>query len=211
VLKDVMEKYKTLLNKKGIDFMMLKDEELCCGSPLKNAGMQQEYLETARKNMALFKAHSIGRIISNCPACTAVLRKDYQELLKEEWEMEVLHISEVLTAEAGAGKKGEVTYHDPCHLGRALGIYDQPRDLLCKKGYQIKEMKFCREVAICCGGGGGIKSNNPELAGRIAKDRIAQARQTGAPALVTPCPMCYVNLKQNAEGIEVRELSELLE
>ncbi len=219
-LKDILEKYKKILEKEGIDFIMLGDKELCCGSPIKNAGADKDFEDLARKNFKVFKEHSVDRIITNCPACALVLKKDYREILGKDWDIEVLHMTEIVNPKTGQSEKENykqkttnrklATYHDPCHLGRELGIYDQPRDIIKKSGYEIKEMELTRNTSFCCGGGGGVKTNNPELSNRIAKDRIAQAKKTGSECLITSCPMCYANLKENSDGIEVREISEII-
>jgi heterodisulfide reductase subunit D len=216
VLKDIQENYKKILEKEGVDFIVLKDKEFCCGSPVKNAGADKEFEDLAKKNLKVFKDHNINRIISNCPACVAVFKNDYKETLGNDWDVEVLHITEIINSKAksifedSAKKDKLATYHDPCHLGRALGIYDQPREIIKKAGYEIKEMDLSRQKSFCCGGGGGVKTNNAELSSRIAKDRIEQAQKTGAGCLITSCPMCYANLKENSEGIEVKEVSEIM-
>lgn len=208
-LKDIQDKYKKILEKEGIDFIMLSDKELCCGSPIKNAGEDKEFEELARKNLKVFKDHSVDRIISNCPACVLVFKNDYGEVLGKDWDIEVLHITEIIQ-KMEVKNSGTVTYHDPCHLGRGLGIYDQPREIIKKTGHDLREMELAKNKSFCCGGGGGVKTNNAELSNRIAKDRNEQAKKTGAKCLITSCPMCYANLKENSEGLKVKELSEII-
>lgn len=212
-LENIQEKYKKILEKEKIDFIMLKDEELCCGSPVKNAGEPEAFREIAEKNLRIFKSHGIGTIITNCPACAVVLTKDYAEILGEKWDIEVKHVAEIINPIKAISNKEsrKVTYHDPCHLGRAMGIYNQPREIIQAQGFDLKEMELCRNKSYCCGGGGGVKSNFSELASAIAKDRINQAQETGAEILITSCPMCYANLKENGGDMEVKELSEILE
>ena len=106
--------------------------------------------------------------------------------------------------------KQQATYHDPCHLGRILKIYDKPRKIIEKAGYCLKEMDLSKNKSFCCGGGGGMKSNYPELSNEIAKDRIEQAQKIGVDELITSCPMCYVNLKENSKSIKVKEISEII-
>lgn len=210
VLKDILDNYKKILEKQGIEFIMLKDREFCCGSPLKNSGMEKDFLEIAEKNFQVLKEHGVDRIITNCPACAAVFRNDYKKMLGTKWDINVVHFTEIFQPVRKNRAATSVTYHDPCHLGRALGVFERPRQILQKSGYEIKEMELTKEKSFCCGGGGGIKSNNGELANRIAKDRGEQAKKTGAKILVTPCPMCYANLKENNQDVEVKELSELI-
>ncbi len=168
----------------------------------------------ALKNLKIFKEHSVDRIITNCPACALVLRRDYQELLGDKWDIEVRHMTEIITDKTLKRFKGEnngvVTYHDPCHLGRAQGLYEEPRNIIGKAGFKIKEMELNREKSYCCGAGGGVKTNNPELSNRIVGDRFDQAQKTKAKTMLTPCPMCFAHFKENSKGIEVKELSEIL-
>lgn len=223
VAKDIFDKYKKILEREGIDYIMLGGKEMCCGSPVKNAGAGNEFKELAKKNLKVFKEHGVKRIITNCPACAAVFKLDYKEALGEQWDIEVKHITElkfkvqslklkVLAQEENQKKKRKIkaTYHDPCHLGRVLGIYEQPREIIKNAGYDIKEMELGHAKSFCCGGGGGVKSNDTELSNRIAKDRIDQAKKTGAKVLITSCPMCWANLKENSGDLEVREISEII-
>jgi heterodisulfide reductase subunit D len=213
--KGQMEKYKKILSAEKIDFIMLKDKELCCGSPVKNAGAKEIFEDLARKNLAVFREHGVTRIISSCPSCVLVLKKDYKEILGDEWEMEVLHILEVIDKSLLKLKKVEkgkkATFHDPCHLGRALGIFEQPRDVIKAAGYELVEMEYSREKSACCGAGGGVKGNETELSNRIGKDRTTMAKETGADVLVTNCPMCFKQLEENAQAMKVLELCDLFE
>lgn len=213
VLKDIQNKYEEVLKKQGIDFIVLKDKELCCGSPVKNSGAAEDFKDLAEKNLKIFEEHGVGRIITNCPACAAVFRNDYREVLGERWKIEVKHILEIIKTDnlkARKEKSRKATYHDSCHLGRVLGVYDQPREIIKKTGNKLVEMDLCRERSFCCGGGGGVKSNYSDLSNEIAKDRANQARKVEANCLMTACPMCYMNLKENGQGLEVKEISEIL-
>jgi len=130
------------------------------------------------------------------------------------WEIEVKHITEILLDAMKKGKLSravveKVTYHDPCHLGRHLGHFKEPRGVLDGMGCELVEMKESNETSFCCGGGGGFRSNCPEIAKRMAEERIRQAKETGTKKLVTTCPLCYLHLKENAKGIDVVELSQL--
>jgi Fe-S oxidoreductase len=214
VAKDLVENYRRILRQAGFDFIELADSEVCCGSPALKAGYNEDFKKLAEKNLQVFKDHSVGRIIAHCPTCCLIFKKHYSEVLGDKWDIEVLHVTEVLSQKARKpeSQKGAVTYHDPCHLGRQMGVYEAPRKVIESLGYEIKEMELCRNQSFCCGGGGGVHANEFELAGKIAKDRIAMAKKTGAKVLVTPCPLCYLNLKHNSEGedIEVKELSQLM-
>ncbi len=216
VANDLERNYEKLLKDAGVDYIKLGELELCCGSPALKAGYDRDFEDIARKNLKVFKDHSVNKIITNCPACFMVLKKYYKEVLQDDWDIEVAHISQVLSEKIKkggykpkAGGTGKITFHDPCHLGRQMGVYEEPREIIKALGYDIEEMELNRQESYCCGGGGGVKSNEPELANRIAQDRANQAKATGADCLATCCPLCYLNLKENSKEIKVVELSEL--
>jgi len=217
VAKDLKEKYEKILRKIGIDFIELSEIEKCCGSPALKAGYLEDFKKLAEENLKIFKDHSVKKIITNCPACAMTFKIEYPKVLDRKWDIEVLHISQVLNRAIKEGKikqkeiKEKITFHDPCHLGRGLKIFEEPREIIKKLGYEILEMELSKNESFCCGGGGGMKSNEPELANKIAKDRIEQAKKTGAKILCTNCPLCYLHLKENAKEIEVKELIELFE
>ena len=112
----------------------------------------------------------------------------------------------------------EVTYHDPCHVGRYCDIYDAPRNILnALPGVTLTEMQRIRSWSWCCGAGGGCRTAFPEdIAGFAADTRLEEAFETGARTLVTCCPFCEQNLGENAKrtfdrfGIEVRDIMDLV-
>jgi Fe-S oxidoreductase len=111
--------------------------------------------------------------------------------------------------------KAKVTYHDPCHLGRHSGVYEEPREILKKiPGIELVEMPRNRMGSRCCGAGGGFKSAFNDMAVNIAAERVKEAVATGAEMLVTTCPFCVVNLQAGAKAIgakiKVVDISELL-
>ncbi len=205
VLPDVAQRYETLLRRAGVDFIVLSGETFCCGSPVKRAGYTADFEDLKRNNLQVFERFSVRKIITNCPGCYHTLKHDYG--------LEVHHAAQVLAAhlppEGSAAREAQdaqlITYHDPCHLGRWSGIYDQPRRLLVEAGWQVTELPDNREHSLCCGAGGGVKSNFPELADAIARQRLAQV---DSGRLCTPCPLCYLHFKGNAGEVEVLEFSQ---
>jgi heterodisulfide reductase subunit D len=211
--KDLETNYKDILNKIGIDFIMLKDDELCCGNPVLNTGHKKEATELAKKNFKLFKERGIKKIITNCPSCYHIFHNNYPKIIPE-WNIKVEHITETIAQAVKQNKINpkklgiDITYHDPCHLGRYSQIYEEPREIIKKSG-NLKEMKFAKNYSFCCGGGSGVKTNQPELANSIANERVKMAKETKAKMICTSCPMCYLHLKENSKDLEVKELSEL--
>ena len=205
VLPDVARRYETLLRRAGINLIVLPGEALCCGSPVKRAGYAADFEALKRKNTEIFARFSVRQIITNCPGCYHTLKYDYG--------LEVHHAAQVLAGQLSPGDKVDrvspdaqpLTYHDPCHLGRWSGIYEEPRRLLTEAGWRVAELPDNREHSLCCGAGGGVKSNFPELANAIARQRLAQVENG---RLCTPCPLCYLHFKENASEVEVLEFSQ---
>ena len=202
----IQENYEKILKKLEIDFIMLKEQELCCGSPAMRAGYKSDFQDIKKKNLALFKQYGIDRIITNCPACYHMLKVEYG-LNAEHITQTVLKNIERFDKDKFKGEK--ITYHDPCHLGRYSDIYEEPRKILQHLGFEVVELKDNREQSMCCGGGGGLRGHDLAVARKIAKLRL---KDVTTKKLITPCPMCYSHLKESAKGtdIEVMEFSEVL-
>lgn len=216
VMKKINENYEKILIKSGTDFIRLKETEVCCGSPVLNAGYEVDFKTLVEKNFEIFKKHGVKKIITPCPACYKTFKKDYKKILGSKWDIEIEHTTQTILKMIKSGKlrlkktSGKVTYHDPCHLGRHSGIYEEPREILKFLGCEVIEMKFNREQALCCGSGGGVKSNYPELASAIMDDVIEEAKKTKSSILVTACPMCDASFIQSNKDISVKEISELV-
>ena len=201
-LPEVGKRYEDLLRRAGIDFIVLPGEMVCCGSPVKRAGYAADFDALKKKNLEIFARFSVRKIITNCPGCYHTLKHDYG--------LESYHVAQIFAAQSFRQTTRSVeplTYHDPCHLGRWSGIYDEPRQLLTRAGWQIAELPDNRDNSLCCGAGGGVKSNFPELADAIARERLAQVENG---RLCTACPLCYAHFKANANGVEVVEFGEAL-
>lgn len=210
-------KYKKLLEIENIEFIQLKDKEFCCGSPIKNSGNYNIFKKLIKDNYKSFVDHGVSRIISNCPACVLMLSTEYPKNIPE-WKIEVLHTSQIIKKTLdkikNTGKGRIATYHDPCHLGRELGLYSKPREVIKLAGFKLKEMNLHGKFSFCCGAGAGVRSNYEELSFEIGKDRLSQSSEVGAQFLITNCPMCLhqlqVNAKKSSQKIEVLDLVDLL-
>ena len=192
-----------ILNKIGVDFSAFGGNEVCCGSVAMRTGDRDAFEIVAKKNTELFKEGGIKKIITSCAGCYRTLKKDYGERLED---IEILHMVEfledLLNQDNVSVKKLDIntTYHDPCHIGRHMEVYEAPRRILNKISNFI-EMKTNREGAMCCGAGGGVKKGFPELSLEIAKNRIKEAESIGASVLVSTCPFCYRNLSDAIKAL----------
>ncbi|NPE26629.1 (Fe-S)-binding protein [Methanococcoides sp. SA1] len=214
VLTENLENYKEIFNRLGIDFVMLSDDEVCCGLPVMNAGYKKDVKKLAEKNLKLFKDKGVTRIVTNCPSCLHVFNDVYPKLVRD-WDIEATHATvEILNGlkRRGIKWKGEslkrddsgeperelVAYHDPCHLGRYSKIYDEPREVVEMLGGRIVESRFTREKALCCGGGGGVRANFAELAKKVGKQRV-KSFDKDVKKIISPCGLCYANLKSASD------------
>ena len=109
------------------------------------------------------------------------------------------------------GKLGKkVTYHDPCDLGRAFQIFEEPRNILKNiPGVEYVEMARNRLQARCCGGGGGVQANNPEMAVEMGAERVRDALDVGADIIVSGCAACKDNLRKGAKAIPKQERGKI--
>ena len=199
---DIAKATERLLEIAGVDFHTLDDEK-CCGSVLLRTGFIDEAEEQIRKNTEILKGQTI---ITSCAGCYKTLKEDYEGL-------DVIHISQLLEELIRDGKFDftkkdlDVTYHDSCHLGRHLNVFDEPREVI-EAVANLVEMENIRENSLCCGAGGGVKSAYPEIADQMASSRIAQAKDTDCEILITSCPFCKLNLEN--DDLEVLDLTEFL-
>lgn len=206
VLEKEFESYKEIFNRLGIDFILLSDKEVCCGLPVLNAGFKKDTRKLAKKNYDIFKKNGITKIITNCPSCYHTFNDIYPKLVRG-WDIKVEHAT-VTILDALKKKRikyrGQeedremVSYHDPCHLGRYSGIYEEPRQVVELLGGKIVEMSHNRENAGCCGGGGGVRANFPEIAKKIAKRKAAGVPEV-ANKIISPCGLCYSNIKSGTD------------
>lgn len=193
-----MENYKQIFNLLKIDFILIPDE-VCCGSPVYNAGYKKDARKLAEKSLEIFKSRRVTKIITPCPGCYNMFKNEFPKLIRN-WDIEVEHASQTILKKLSTKKpkraliRQVVTYHDPCHLGRFSNIYDEPRKIIKILDGELKEMTHNRENALCCGAGGGLRSNYPGISKDIAKKRVNEAPKD-ASNIITPCGLCTSNLK----------------
>jgi heterodisulfide reductase subunit D len=204
----------------GVKFAVLPDE-WCCGSPLLRTGNVDTAKEMITHNVNLLKENKVKRLVTSCAEGYMGISKDWARFAGE-LPFEVVHISEFITELILGGKiklrkpiKSRVTYHDPCHLGREMGIYDEPRTVLkAIPEIELVEMYPSEHAAWCCGAGGGVKFSNPELALDIGAAKIPLIKETGASVLASSCPFCKTHfmdvIEKAGEQIEAKDITELV-
>jgi len=171
-----------LLDKLGIKPAVIQMK--CCGHDVLWQGKKEVFERLRDYNTEYIKKSGIETLVTSCAECYRTLSKDYDLGIK------VVHISELLD-KLGLKVNEEVTYHDPCRLGRHMGVYDAPRKALTSNGVRLKEMEHSKEKALCCGVSGFMNCNEQTKAIRMI--RMDEAQATGAKTLITTCSKCLAH------------------
>jgi Fe-S oxidoreductase/FAD/FMN-containing dehydrogenase len=217
-----------LLDAAGVDFTYVGEKESCCGIPMLAAGKWDVFEETFRKNLKVMKEAEVDTVIASCPACNLMWRQVYPAWAKKlgmEYGITARHYSEVLAEKIKAGeflfpspspsndkqKAVTVTWHDSCHIGRASGVYDPPREVIqAIPGVNLVEMRHNREAGHCCGSVLTL-IKDPPVAAEVGKTRLDEALEVGAEKVLTLCPCCEFQLRVSADKkkipIEVVDLA----
>ena len=200
-----------ILNSAKTSVTLLGEEENCCGYPLAIGGLPEEAKKVAEKNVNTLDMLGIKKLITGCPSCYHMWKDYYPELLGYNPEVQIFHSTELLLQLLNEGElklketSMVVTYHDPCDLGRKSHIFEPPREIIRKMpGVVLKEMKYNRLESRCCGGGGNLEMNDAELSLKVSQDRVNQALDTGAAAIVTACQQCKRTLQAGARSMKTR-------
>jgi hypothetical protein len=219
---DIGQASVRLLDKAGVDFVHLGKEENCCGTPMLVAGRWDLFAEIMKRNIELVKQAGADTVIASCPACDLMWRQYYPEWAKKlgiDYPIKARHYSEILAEQIKSGKfrfpKPEkpvtVTWHDSCHIGRASGVYEPPRDVIqAIPNVKLVEMSHNREQAHCCASVLTLLKE-PPVAADIGKVKLDEALAAGAEKILSLCPCCQVQLRVTADKkgvpIEVQDLA----
>jgi heterodisulfide reductase subunit D len=201
-----------IFDRAGVDYALLGGAEWCCGYPLFINGELDRARDLIEHNVEAVRNMGAERIVLSCASCYHFWKHSYPAALGEEdLGFEVQHATEYLAdlAESGEIELGEVrenvTYHDPCDLGRKGGVLEAPRRILrAIPELRLLEMAENRESSHCCGGGGNLESFAPEVSQAVARNRIRQAADVGARTLVSACQQCERTLFNAARAERVR-------
>ncbi len=199
----------------------------CCGIPALAAGDTDTFRRLARHNLRLFEEGDWDFLVTACATCTWTISRLWpmlagtgrEELVRayENLGRKTLDISQFLVDEIGVGADAAsltaplVTYHDPCHLKKSLGVWTQPRTLINAAGRRLVEME---KADACCGMGGSFNVKYYRLSrqiGDLKRDRIVS---TGAEIVATSCPACMTQLcdlhSRAGDDIQVKHVIDLL-
>ncbi|MFW9913388.1 MAG: (Fe-S)-binding protein [Candidatus Thorarchaeota archaeon] len=190
--------------------------EVCCGLMSYWAGDDEGFKKIAQKNYEMFKKAGIQHIVTGCGGCYGTLAEHYEHLVPG-FDVEIHHTVDVLAdmVRNGVltfkGKEGSYTFHDSCHLGRALGIYEPPREIIrAIPDLEFVELPNNRENSNCCGG--FLTVLDPNLSESVGKRRVNEAVELGVDGMITTCVSCFKNLSYCARDtdLEVIQLDEVI-
>ena len=213
----------------GVKYLVLGTGETCNGDSARRSGNEFLFQQLAQQAVetldGLFEGvETVDRkIVVTCPHCFNTLGREYKQLGAN---YSVLHHTQLLNRLVRDKKlvpvspvSEDITYHDPCFLGRHNKVYEAPRELIAASGAKLAEMPRHADRSFCCGAGGARMWMEEHIGKRINHERVDEALATGATTVATACPFCRVmvtdgvNDRQEAagrEGVDVRDVAQLL-
>ncbi|MYW91913.1 (Fe-S)-binding protein [Amycolatopsis rubida] len=219
-----------LLHIAGVKYTVLGSEESCTGDPARRAGNEFLFQMLAQQNVEVLNSVFEGRerkarkVVVTCAHCFNTLANEYPEL---GGQFDVVHHTQLLNRLVRekhltpvAPVAEDVTYHDPCYLGRHNKVYDAPRELVGASGAQLREMPRHGDRSMCCGAGGARMWMEEKIGKRINVERVDEALGTAPSKIATGCPFCRVMLTDGvtsrqsdgmaSEKVEVVDVAQLL-
>ncbi|RRQ29095.1 4Fe-4S dicluster domain-containing protein [Rhodococcus sp. Eu-32] len=218
-----------LLATAGVKFMVLGADETCTGDSARRAGNEFLFQQLAMQNIETLNTVFDGvsrekrKIVVTCAHCFNALGNEYPQV---GGDYEVVHHTQLLNRLVRQKKlipvasvSQDITYHDPCYLGRHNKVYDAPRELMAASGSNLKEMPRHGERSMCCGAGGARMWMEENIGKRINIDRVDEALETNPKKIATGCPFCRVMLTDGVtarqeggahEGVEVVDVAQLM-
>jgi glycolate oxidase len=212
-----------ILNRANVDFTMLKEEEGCCGYILLSTGLWDEAEKIAEDVIVKIREAEVNALITPCAGCYYTFTKLYPEILGVTFPCEVFHSSQYIEDLMKSGKlyfkrslNLRTSYHDPCSLGRHGGVFDAPRNVLkAIEDLTLLEMPLNRELARCCGGGGGLWSFNHHVSMKSAYLRLKDLMSLNVDVLITTCPLCQMNFRytslRRTVPVKIHDMTEIVE
>jgi heterodisulfide reductase subunit D len=227
----------SILTKLGFDFTVMS-EEVCCGSPLLRTGLRDVFTEVMERNLEIFKDFDL--VVYSCAGCYKTFRNDYPDMSGKPLPFKVKHTVDLVYELLQEGKlkinkeyTEKVTWHDPCHSIRHVGLaikkeilensenwllderkakkaeaayHEMPREVLkAIPGLELREMYRIKGDSFCCGAGGGVKAQFTDMANATARERMKEAASTGADVIMTSCPFCITNFSDAVKAMKKEE------
>lgn len=212
-----------ILTHTNTDFTMLGREEGCCGYVLITSGLWEEAKQVANDLIGRIEKTRADSLITPCAGCYYTFKKLFPEILGVSLPCKVVHSTQFIekmieNSEIKLGELNqEITYHDPCSLGRHSNVYEAPRNILkAIPGTKLIEMPFNKDQSRCCGGGGGLWTFNYRVSMESAHTRLREdLTPTDVDVLVTACPQCEMNFHLTSQRksipLQIKDIVEIVE
>ncbi len=221
--KKIQQALVRVLKSAKVDFAILGCEEKCTGDPARRMGNEYLFDSLAKENIATLSKYKFKKIFTSCPHCFNSLKNEYTDF---GTNYTVQHHSELIFELMKDGRiplavkesfESEVTFHDPCYLGRYNDGYEAPREVLAAAvGKKPVEMAMSKRNSMCCGAGGGRMFMEEHIGKRINHERCDQALKTNAKTIATGCPFCMTMMNDGIkdkgleESIQVKDIAEIV-
>jgi len=220
--QETAKRFVDVLNKAGVTFAFLGNEERASGNELLRMGEEGLFETLAEENIDNFKKYGVKKIVTLSPHGFHALKNEYPKL-DPNLKIEVTHYTQLLSSLLKEEKmkftkevKKKVTYQDPCYLGRHNSVYEEPREILrAIPGLELIEMDYAKEKGVCCGGGGGGVWMERGEGVKVDELRFSAVVDLHVDVLATACPLCTQHFEAAREdydikNIEVKEIIELV-
>ena len=182
---------------------------ICCGRPMMLTGKANEANALIEKNTEIIKRSGAKRLVLSCPICYKVFKEEYKLD-----GIEILHhtqyINELIENDRISLDRSDkrYVYHDPCELGRAFGVYDEPRNIIDNIGL-LMQGKSDRDMSVCCGGSIGSLTMTLEERDEITSNSIKDLMHNHPEEIITACPLCQKTFARKSP-IEVKDIAEIV-
>ncbi len=216
----IAKSFTKILNAAQVNFAVLGNKENCTGDSARRAGNEYLFTMLAENNVQTLNEAGVKKIVTTCPHCLHTLKNEYPQF---GGQYEVLHHSQFINELISTGKlpvKSEplenLTFHDPCYLGRHNREFKAPRNVLTEvTKVPVKEMANTRENSFCCGAGGAQMWKEEEPGQEaVRRARLQQAQEIDAKMVSTACPFCLTMLtdasNETQAGIQVKDIAEIV-
>ena len=212
--KKIAQSFVNIMNRAGIKFGILGQEENCTGDSARRAGNEYLYQTLATQNIETMNNYGVKKVVAACPHCFNTLKNEYPqfggnyEVEHHTTFIQNLVVDKKVTLDKSKTEDlGDITYHDSCYLGRYNDVYSSPREVLtAATGKAVKEASDNKSKGLCCGAGGAQMWKEEENGNeRVNIKRTNQLVETGAKTVASACPFCITMI---GDGVKAQEKEE---
>ncbi len=198
------------LNEINYDVVLQKGES-CCGAPLLGLGMEDEAVELAERNIAVFRKLKVEAVLSPCPTCSFFISDVYKRLtgrgIANTVDVSDFFMSKIRDSRRAVAlmsdKNESTVFHDACHAQHFSGSYASSREILKAAGIKLRKTE-----TNCCGFAGSFSVRHSDLSENILDKRTREYE--GADAIITNCPNCVLQLKRTMRAKNIRHIAEVI-